>query len=548
MNEVKLTLCSSLEKIFPDTTLPASGWERASALRGEEFAFQAVLRGPGWGTKEYSWALSSPFGAAAEVFQVEPVPCCLPAYPTRHDGDYLSVKPGLFPDLLRPLGEKVTVSSFQNTVLWVNVKVPEDFPAGEYPLTFSLKGGDAEVSAVFTLKVIPAALPPQKLLFTQWFHTDCLADWYGVKPWSPAHWEIVENYLREAAAEGMNTLLAPVLTPPLDTEPGSERPCVQLAEIWREGGAWRFDFSQVRRFMELAQSCGVTHFEVSHLYSQWGAKSAPSIYAVENGEKRRVFGWETPADSPAYEEFLRQFLPALAGFFREMGLEDRVFFHISDEPGKDDLETYRRHVELVASLIGEFPVMDALSDPDFYDRGLVKRPVCATDHIGPFLERNVPGLWAYNCCSQCVDVGNRFLAMPSYRNRILGLQLYKFHIAGFLHWGYNFWYSQNSRHRIDPFRVTDGDGAFPGGDPFSVYPGEDGKPLSSLRLKVFHHGLQDMRALELLESLGGRKAAEETVPGFDKLTFMDYSRDPPYLLQTREAVNRRIEELMIERE
>ena len=188
-------------------------------------------------------------------------------------------------------------------------------------------------------------------------------------------------------------------------------------------------------------------------------------------------------------------------------------------------------------------MIDALSDPSFYDRGLVKHPVAATDHIEPFLERKVPGLWAYNCCAQNVDVGNRFMSMPSYRNRILGLQLYKYGISGFLHWGYNFWYSWDSRKQIDPFLTTDAQGAFPGGDSFSVYPGADGTPLESIRLKVFHHALQDHRALNLLEELGGRELVEQTVERFHELTFSQYPRSAEYLLAAREAVNRKIREL-----
>ena len=38
---------------------------------------------------------------------------------------------------------------------------------------------------------------------------------------------------------------------------------------------------------------------------------------------------------------------------------------------------------------------------------------------------------------------NRFIAMPSGRNRVGGFLLYKYGINGFLHWGFNFYYSQN---------------------------------------------------------------------------------------------------------
>lgn len=546
MEKIDILQQSSLEKVFLDAVEFQPPYLRASALRGEEFAYQIVLRKDGWGKAVFSWSLESPLAGAAEVFQVESVPCGLAAYPAEdaHDDDYLSLKAGLFPDLLRPLrGNSVELSAFQNTVLWVNVTVPEDCSAGEYPIKFTVAGKSAKAESVFTLKVIPAALPKQKLLFTEWFYADCLADWYQAPVYSEEHWRLIGAYLREAAKEGVNTVLTPVLTPPLDTAVGTERTCVQLLEIEKDGDSYRFDFSRLRRFVELALESGITHFEINHLFTQWGAMFTPAVYAVERGERKRIFGWDVPSDSPEYTAFLTQLLPAVVEFFEGLGLRDRLLFHISDEPGRNALRRYRKNKELVEGLIGGLPIIDALSDPEFYDLGLVKRPVAATNHIEPFLKRQVPELWAYNCCAQNAKVGNRFLSMPSYRNRILGVQLYKYQIQGFLHWGYNFWNSWESRRRIDPFRVTDGGGAFPGGDAFAVYPGEDGNPLPSIRMKVFHHGLQDLRALELLESLAGREAVEKTLPGFQDITFADYSRDPPYLLNMRETVNRQIEQL-----
>ena len=545
MGKIKLYQCSSLEKIFPSEKRDPTFCEKASALRGEEYAYQILLRREGWGREEIRWAIESPLSPYLEVFQVKHVPCELAAYPDAHDNDYLTVDSGLFPDLLFPLKEdRLEISGFLNTVLWVNITVPEDFPAGEYPVRFIAEGTEGKAESIFTLQVIPVRLPEQKLLFTQWFYADCLAEHYRVPVYSERHWELIEAYLKEAARSGINTILTPILTPPLDTAVGTERLCVQLIEIEKQGDTYRFDLSRVRRFAELALSCGITHFEINHLFTQWGAEFTPAVYAAENGERKRIFGWDVKADSPEYTEFLRQLLPEVTALFREMGLEDRLLFHVSDEPSKKNLEQYGKAKKMIDELTGGCATIDALSDPDFYDMGLVQYPVAATDHIEACLERNIPNLWAYYCCAQGVDVGNRFFSMPSYRNRILGLQLYKYNISGFLHWGYNFWHSQESRGIIDPYQVTDAGGGLPGGDSFSVYPGEDGTPLPSIRLKVFLHGLQDLRALELLESLTDRETAEQTVEGFEDITFSRYPRNPTFLPEMREKVNERIEEIM----
>ena len=140
-------------------------------------------------------------------------------------------------------------------------------------------------------------------------------------------------------------------------------------------------------------------------------------------------------------------------------------------------------------------------------------------------------------------MSNRFFAMSSVRNRMIGVQMYKYRIEGFLHWGYNFYNSALSKRSLDPYRVTDGDGAFPSGDAFTVYPGKDGKPEDSIRGEVFYMALQDMRALELLESMTSREHVMDILEeGLEKpLSFSEYPRSASYLLEMHEKVNREID-------
>ena len=159
----------------------------------------------------------------------------------------------------------------------------------------------------------------------------------------------------------------------------------------------------------------------------------------------------------------------------------------------------------------------------------------AVNKIAPFIEHKVQPLWTYYCCSQNVNVSNRFLAMPSWRNRILGVLLYKFDIDGFLHWGYNFYYSQYSKTLIDPFTVTDALGAFPAGDTFSVYPGKT-QTLASIRLKVFYEALQDRWFLKQMEKkLGKKRVLAVLEDGLNRaLQFDDFPASAAYILNIRE--------------
>lgn len=136
--------------------------------------------------------------------------------------------------------------------------------------------------------------------------------------------------------------------------------------------------------------------------------------------------------------------------------------------------------------------------------------------------------------------------MPSERNRIIGFQLYKFDVKGFLHWGYNFYYTRYSKRLADPFTEPDAGAKFPAGDSFVVYPGKNFEPLDSLRLHVFYDGLQDMLALKLLESLAGRDRAVSVLEEGLKspLTFSEYPHSAEWLLSTRERINSEIKKLL----
>jgi hypothetical protein len=260
--------------------------------------------------------------------------------------------------------------------------------------------------------------------------------------------------------------------------------------------------------------------------------------AEEDGVYKRIFGWDTDATGDAYKSFLGQFLPILVAYIREQGLENRSYFHISDEPTLEHIPWYRSACEVMEANLGELPIIDAISNYEFYEQGLVKRPIPANNHIEPFLGRGIPELWTYYACIQYRQVSNRFFNMPSARNRIMGIQLYKFQITGFLHWGYNFWNSQYSLKSIDPYRNTDASCGFPSGDAFLVYPGEEG-PIESIRLEVFQEGLQDMRALQLLESLIGREQVLRMIEKDldEPLTFSKYPTDAAWLLKLRESIN-----------
>ena len=223
---LQLHLVSSLEKVFPDETpLFWQPEEPVTLLTGEWFSFQVTMRWDGSQAKEITVEPDPPMeGLSWRV--VELVPSELAVYPG-HDANYLRTMPGLYPDRLhRPKDGRFRLRPGQWRSLWIDL--PENGPVGGFSVTVRIREWEGEVLGECTLNLrrVAAKLPEQKLCFTQWLHTDCLADYYHVPAFSEEHWRITENFVREAVRLGINLLFTPLVTPPLDTQVGGERTTV----------------------------------------------------------------------------------------------------------------------------------------------------------------------------------------------------------------------------------------------------------------------------------------------------------------------------------
>ncbi len=511
-------LVSSLEKIFPDDNIVAfPELKRLTVLKNERFSFQLAYHFVAEVGRRRGACYPMLSGVPAECVTMRTVQCIpstMPVYADALDNGYLRTSPGLFPDLLQPLHnhDSVPAMAGQSGSIWITVDPQGGMDAGVHTLTLTLKdAAENEISLALEVTVLDAELPEQDLIVTQWFHCDCLSSYYDVPVFSERHWEIIEAFVRTAVKNGQTMLLTPTITPAFDTEIGGERPTVQLVDITVTNGVYSYSYDKLDRFVEMAKRCGIRYFEIPPLFTQWGAAHAPKVMATVDGQYRRIFGWETDAASEEYAAFLVSFMRALIEHLKALGIDKQCYFHMSDEPNMAQLEQYKASQAGIRAVLRGHHTMDALSNIEFYKQGLIDTPIPAINHIEPFLEANIPGLWCYYCCGQNREVSNRFFSLPSARNRILGAQIFKYNIAGFLHWGYNFYYNMHSINLINPYFETTGEAWVPSGDAFVVYPGPEGQPLESLRLVVFHEALQDLRAMQLCEQFYGHDAVVEAL-------------------------------------
>lgn len=551
MERFDLKIISGLEKCFGDQKITDKKQiSELSMLSNERLSFQLAYTAETAlyirGRFKCDLVMESPIAEHISVEVIEQVPVRLPVYKDQNDDNYLRKEPGLYPDLLLPfaIDKKDNFMFVQDELraMLVTVLCRDGIEAGKYPVKFkAVYNGNTLAEAEIQIEVVGKKTDDLSIFHTEWFYTDCLAQYYNVPVWSERHWEIIENYAKEAVNMGINTLLTPLFTPPLDTLVGGERLTTQLVDVTVENGKYSFGFERLGRWIEMCLRVGVKRFEMNHLFTQWGAEHAPKVMATVDGEYKKIFGWETEAAGAEYTEFLHAFLDALIPYLKEKGVDKKCFYHISDEPRAEHLENYKKARAVVSEKLKDYTIIDALSNYEFYRDGVVDSPVPGSNHIVPFVENKVPNLWVYYCCSQNVGVSNRFVSMPGARIRIIGAQIYKYDIKGFLHWGYNFWNCRYSVYPINPFVETCGEYFTPAGDCFLVYPAQDGTPYVSLHARQFEMALEDHKALTLAEKLIGREATLAILEeGADKLTFMEYPMDESYLLGMRAKLNEAI--------
>ena len=539
MSKVNTMTLNPLVKVFPDEKPVTDPYSSVSALKNERISYQVVYRGNEH-IKHVDVNVVSDISSHINIYSVGLVPCELPNY-ADHDEYLLRTAPGLFPDTLMPF-ETVNLLPGQYRSIWVYVDTAGITP-GKHEITIRFEK-DQEVygSEKFTLEVLPVELQPQQLIRTEWFYMDCLATYYNVPIFSDEHKKIIENYVEQYADSGINMILTPIFSPALEMNVGGDRPTIQLVGVTlNSDNIYEFDFTLLEWFVKLCLDRGIKYFELSHLYAQWGAAYTPKIMATVDGKYKQIFGWDVKPGSE-YSTFLDSFLTELDSFIKKNKLTDSVYFHISDEPNLTNIDSYKYASGTVKKENFPYPILDALSDYEFYRKGYVSHPVASTDHIHTFIDNDTPNLWAYYCCGQYKDgLSNRFMNMSGERTRIIGFQMYKYGIEGFLHWGYNHWYSQKSLIQdLNPYLVTDADHGFQSGDAFLVYPGKDGKPIRSIRLLLMEQAMQDIRAAQQLEGISGKEAVLNILEKHGQITFTHYPRSADTLLSMRDEINKMI--------
>ena len=545
---LKIKMLSSLVKVFPTEEPIETGFIKHIA-KNEQLNFQIAIYNQSKSLMGFMKVkVKGDLANSVALRNVDLVPMTMFALAEDMGDDYyLSEKAGLYPDVLSPIDcLGVTIPFKQWRSIFVSVQDLKGLPVGEHQLTFEIYNEkDEKLDEIsYSFEVVDFELREKDLVVTNWMHYDCIAQKHGIELFNDEFYEIFETYLDYYQSAGNNTILVPLFTPALDTQIGEERLTAQLVKVSYINDKYSFDFKELEKFINFVMEKGIKYLELSHLFTQWGGEHSPKIIATTIEGKKRIFGWETDAHGKEYTRFLTEFLPELKKELIRLGVDKKCFIHLTDEPSKENIESYKKSYEIVKPLVGDIPIMDALSDYSFYELGLVDIPTAITNsYDDQFSKHGVNNLFVYYCCIPSDKYySNRFISMPPLRTRILGFQLYASGVKGFLHWGFNFFQSKLSLREIDPYTTTDAYGFFPSGDAFIVYPTKKGLK-GSLRLEYLREAFQDYQVLKELESLIGRESVLNYLSEWGLKGFYQYPHCDKSFVEFREKLYEEIKNL-----
>ena len=501
---------SALEKPFADQSI-SDFEERNSltALRGERVSFQLIYRYEWDEVEKHEWVLYhpeisgvlAPYTSLSAVRNVGVQKPCIGKKAAMQDENYLRTRPGLFPDILTPLGVNnkfVSTSEILNSI-WIDIDVPADTElSGEQSLTVDIirnKDGERVASHTYTVDILPASLPEEKVLYTQFLYPASLSSYYGIEPYSERHWQLLEDYFRVARREGMNTLFTKLSL----IKATKIAPC-----------KYRVNLSRFKRFLEMGNRLGYLRIEISHLFTAGNCAYAVSDYGyIEDGKYKNFTGMS--ATDPEVTAYLRAVLSAIIRYMKKYDDDKRLIFHVADEPSFEAIDNFRAARATIKDLIDPYEGVDAIYGNSeqisaYYKENLIRNPAPETPHVELFRSLGIKNLWTYYCCGPTEKYSNRFIAQKSCVTRSLAMQMYKYDIHGFLHWGINYYGGGDCGGMTLPYVDQSAQNWVSAGDSFTLYPAMVGAPYESIRAVIMQEVLQDIRAMQLCESLYSKEA------------------------------------------
>lgn len=523
---------SSLRRVYPATD-PGSSSLSLTVPRAARASFQICVRNESVYPVGFDCSVSGADDLKPRVRLVGLVP--LPHYTPNTDPEELEGVehgPGLVPDPLYP-ETKALIGPMESRSFWISLTIPADAKPGSRTINARVApwGAKEAVEMPVALRVADLVVEPRRdFPIIHWWRGEATWDYYGTGRFDERWWELTRDQLQNMWDHGSDVMPVPLLVTRRET---FKRPCQLLDVEETAPGEYAFDWTRTKRFIDMCREIGFKKFEWSHLWIYWGAENPVRVYTQKGDEFVMLWPPDISGFSDVFLNFLDQFLPEFHEFLVKEDLLDDSYFHLSDEPGEGrHIENYRKARAILHEKAPwmKGKVMDALSSIKYGREGITDIPIPIVSSAQAYIDAGIPH-WVYYCCVPTGPWLNRFLDTPLPKIRMSGWLFHRLEAKGFLHWGFNYWHKMEREEIGDPFHDASNDSwpGIPFGDPFMIYPGEDG-PIDSLRWEVFAESLQDMAVLQT----AGVKPNDPRLA--DIRTYADFPKSEDWLKAAIDAV------------
>ena len=407
--------------------------------------------------------------------------------------DYVTKKaPFCVYDCLEPLKENEVVPEDHLAAVYFCIKLRDNLPAGKYYGNLRIVTEEGEYCCCIETKVYNVTIPVDTFPVTNWFSLESISRLHNVDMGTEEYYDMVRKY-----ALAMRRIHQTMFFIQLSDE------CVVSRN------PYQFDFEYLKPVIEIFFREGMQIMEIGPVLLRGDYKNGKDDPYTD--KFTCSMAPDVLFDTEEGYEITVRFFKALKEFLKKYGWENKVYFHLHDEPDihiktSEGIENRRKQYYQAKCLMQRFfstaKVIEAVDSTQF--KGGVDIWVTGTagyeKHRKKFdkLIELGESVWAYVCCGPSGHWLNRFLDFALLKGRLLFWGCAAYSLGGFLHWGFNqfIW-------GLDPFKATSchnstGIGTnFPCGDAFIVYPGDDG-PWLEMRLEAQRRGAEDIALLHLL--------------------------------------------------
>lgn len=485
---------SCLEKIRPDAVSFKRSYDSASVLVKEEFAYQIAL----FSDQEHGETVtfSKQIPLRSKLYLVKPVPVNWPHYSADAKEDYVLNAPGLLPDALISIDRRKTLTVNRNvTVIWVSITT--DFP-GNFDLSLRFTTDTQELKSNFTLHVLPNQLPRSDFLHTEYIDPWGIASAYRVPVYSDVFWDMLNKHLDLCFFHGINSILLP-LFPVMYEESLPFKP-TQLIRVRMESNKYLFDFDLLDSWMLQMKKCDIRNIVIPPIFPSLETMKCPPLMWMRFLSETPIFSRNATLDSPEYigfmEKFLRQFIQHMQAF----DFIERIDFQLTNDPRVEDEPAYLACRDAIAKVLKKQTVSNGIVRQEFHRLGHSPSLRIYLHDAARFPEEfKEVSFDVHSAADPC----NLLIAAPAARLRAFGIYAYRHNITGLFNLGFNRSMNLSDFSPVDLYCETDYENSFPSGSCHLVYPGTR-EPVLSVRLKLLHFAIQDLRVLRLLERSVGR--------------------------------------------